>query len=274
MPDPTARPDHLPDFSNPPLNEVVMGIQFDPLPGYKQIFAGQIWDLFRDRYPNVQEQPLLAPAFETFGLPSTGFQPPIRLLTGAPHCRFWFKAPEDDQLIQFQEDRLLHNWRKVGGGTNHYPRFEAMIASFADEIGRLQNYLKEFGRQDLNINQCEITYINHIPLTSSDLSLVSDWLAFMNFADRNPDDFSVAFRETIEDDKGLPIGRLTCEAGSAISEDGKNIIALNLTVRGIPKTPAFLRDALDFLALGREIIVTRFTQITTPKAHQAWGRIK
>ena len=61
---------NLADFKAPPLNEVVMGIQFQPVPGYQQIRALEVWQLFREQFPVVQEQLPLNPQFETFGLPS------------------------------------------------------------------------------------------------------------------------------------------------------------------------------------------------------------
>src|SRR4051794_5656712 len=106
------RPTHLPDFRKPPLNEVVLGIQFNPVPGYSQIYAGEVWGLFRARFPQVQEMPALPPNFETFGIPQ-GPQIGFNVLAGASHDRFWFLSPAGEQLIQFQMDRLLHNWRKV-----------------------------------------------------------------------------------------------------------------------------------------------------------------
>src|SRR4051794_13517866 len=64
-----TRPETLPDFCTPPLNEVVVGVQFTPARGYQQIRAGEVWALFRSIFPKVEEFPALPPMFETFGLP-------------------------------------------------------------------------------------------------------------------------------------------------------------------------------------------------------------
>ncbi len=266
-----ARPDHLPDFRNPPLNEVVLGVQFNPPQGYQQIFAGEVWNLFRKEFPNVEEQLPIAPAFETFGLPSKGIQ--LGFSTGATHDRFWFLRPDGDELIQFQQDRLLHNWRKVGDETNVYPRFESMIKRFRDELNLLEGYMSGLTPQALSINQCEISYINHIAPLDDQALVASDWIRFVNFDKREPDDFSLAFREVIHDADNSPQGRLICDASLGIKADRRQVIVLTLTVRGAPKEST-LASSLEFLALGRDVIVRKFAELTTDEAHMKWGRVR
>lgn len=265
------RPDHLPDFRNPPLNEVVLGVQFSPPKGYHQINAGGVWNLFRAEFPKVEEQPPIAPAFETFGLPSKGKQ--LGFITGASHDRFWFLRPDGDELIQFQQDRLLHNWRKVGDQKNEYPRFESMIKRFRGELVQLQGCLNDLEPQTLSINQCEISYINHIAPEADQGIKASDWLRFVTYGDKEPDDFTTSFREVIHDEDGKPQGRLTCEASTGIKPDGSRIIVMNLTVRGAPKG-VDIESALEFLAKGRDLIVCRFAELTTAAAQKKWGRIR
>lgn len=265
-----ARPDHLPDFRNPPLNEAVLGVQFNPPHGYQQIYAGEVWNLFRQEFPKVAEHPPIAPAFETFGLPSKGAQ--LGFITGATHDRFWFLRPDGDELIQFQQDRLLHNWRKVGDETNAYPRFESMMERFRNELVQLEGYMNGLTPQALSINQCEISYINHIAPSDGQNLLVSDWLRFVDFRN-DPDDFSLAFREVIHDADKRPQGRLTCEATLAIKANRQRVIQLTLTVRGAPREDT-IASALEFLTKGREKIVCRFAELTTDKAHEKWERIR
>lgn len=268
------RPEGLPDFKAPPLNEVVLGVQFAPPTGYQQIRAGEVWALFRDNYPIVQEQPPLAPSFETFGLPHQHFAiPQISFASGGTHDRFWFLSPDSAQLIQFQQDRLLHNWRKVGDGSNGYPRFESMIENFRSELHRFEEYASSLSPQRLSINQCEITYINHIVIDGREGKTYSNWLRFVNFEGNAPDDFRVGFRDVIRDKKGKPYGRFICEANSGMLPNGKEIIVLSLSVRGAP--PGTNIDAaLDFLSVGREVIVRKFAELTTEQAHLKWERVK
>lgn len=265
------RPADLPDFESPPLSEVVIGIQFNPPRGYQQINACGVWEMFSDEFPRVEEREPLAPAFETFGLPARGAQ--LNLKSGPTHDRFWFMRPDGYELIQFQQDRLLHNWRKLGAEENEYPRFETMMGRFYEEVQKLEKYVDGLSSQSLLINQCEITYVNHIPFENADGKNASYWLRFVDFGDNEPEDFSLSFREIIPDDEGQPQGRLTSDFKIGVTQDGRRVIAMTLTARGAPKHQT-LDSAIDFLTKGRALIVSRFSELTTDQAHKEWGRIK
>jgi uncharacterized protein (TIGR04255 family) len=265
------RPADLPDFGNPPINEVVLGVQFSNPVGYSQIHAGKVWELFQKDYPNVEEYMPLAPVFETFGpqIPSFGNQ--LSFVDGPLHDRYWFLNEHRDELIQFQQDRILHNWRKVGDHSNQYPRFERMMEKFTEELRKLEGYFSTLAPQQLQISQCEISYINHIAPASKESLNLSDWLSFVRFGSKHPQSLNLNFRETVVDANGEPCARMTCEIGEVLRLDGQRAISLSLTVRGAPKSSTS-SSALDFLVDGRASIVKRFTELTTPEAHKAWER--
>lgn len=251
---------------------MVLGIQFSPPKGYQQIHAGGVWELFRNEYPEVQEQQPLPPAFETFGLPhQRSLLPQISFATGASHDRFWFLRPGGEELIQFQQDRLLHNWRKVNDEASSYPRFESMLESFNAEAHKLQRFLATLAPQNLHVTQCEISYVNQIKVSGLKDEVHSDWLRFLTFGKNKPDDFSITLREVIRDESQNPHGRITCEAASAVLPSGEEVIQLTLIVRGAPKSTD-IESALDFLKMGRLLIVQRFTDLTTDMAHKRWER--
>lgn len=266
-----TRPADLPEFDNPPLNEVVLGIQFDPPKGYQQIYAGEVWKLYRKDFPHVQEQPALPPTFETFG-PTRAASINFKIESGASHDRFWFISEDGSQLIQFQSDRILHNWRKTTTSNPNYPRFERICDGFMKEAMTLEAYLLSLGNPALVVRQCEVTYINHIPMSRSESHKIADWLSYLQF-DREPDDLSCAFRQVIRSASGQPVGRLICEAVTAMDEKGGPFVRFSLTVRGVPDAPT-VASAIEFLTKGREIIVRTFTDMTTESAHQAWRRVQ
>jgi uncharacterized protein (TIGR04255 family) len=265
-----SRPPNLPEFGKPPLNEVVLGVQFDSPVGYQQIQAWEVWRLFSDDFPKVQALPPLPPSFETFGpqAPLFSFGP----ITGPMHNRFWFTSKTGDEVIQFQNDRLLHNWRKVGDQSSEYPRFDTIVTKFRREASILEEFFQTINHKTLQIRQCEVSYVNHIRDTSSEQLKISDWLNFLSFPVSEPDDFSVSFRKTIRSDKGEPRGRLTCESATAVEQGGRHFISLTLAARGAPEQPS-MDSALEFLRRGRDVIVTTFAEITTDSAHKAWERI-
>lgn len=266
------RPADLPDFGKPPINEAVLGVQFSSPLGYTQIRAGEVWDLFKSNYPQHEEHMPLAPVFETFGVHSA---PPVNqfeFFNGPLHDRYWFLSQDRDELIQFQQDRLLHNWRKVGDGSNGYPRFDTMIEKFTGELRRFEAYIAQLAPQALQINQCEISYINHIAPTDK-LPKASDWLRFLQLNGNDVYGLNMSFRETISKGEEVPLARLICEVGEAIYPDGRRLIALTFTVRGAPRNST-VQSAAEFLEDGRNIIVRKFTELTTASAHKEWERIK
>jgi uncharacterized protein (TIGR04255 family) len=267
------RPADLPEFKKPPLNEVVVGVQFESPQGYRKILAKEVWDIFREEYPTLQEQAPLPPSFETFGPPhfSGNRAAMFSLSTQAPHDRFWFLRTEEDELIQFQQDRFLHNWR-TRSQIQEYPRFESIARKFYDEFNKLSNYMSAIGSQRLNINQCEISYFNHIKLDPDSNKDFSAWLNFLSFTKNQPDDFSIVFREVIKSNDDKPHGRLYVEAALAYLPDGNDVILLTFSVRGAPSSSG-IESAMNFFSMGRNIIVRRFAQLTTEQAHKKWERV-
>jgi uncharacterized protein (TIGR04255 family) len=269
------RPKHLPDFEAPPLNEVMLGVQFAVPENYRQIMAGEVWNLFRDKYPRVRELPALPPVFETFGRPSSLSLPSqFSLAAGVIHPRFWFSRDDGEEIIQFQPDKLLHNWCKSGNDSNAYPHFELISLRFKDELTELQHYMESLAPQALSINQCEIGYVNHIRFDAAKGDDLSTWLRFLDFPKDFPDSFAISFSEVLNDrDPPSPWGRLYIEASLIHLSGGIRVIVLALTVKGAPLQPD-IDSALDFLARGRKVIVQRFAELTTDKAHEIWRRVK
>ena len=81
------RPKDLPEYDNPPINEVVLGVQFSTPEGYRQIYADEIWKLFKDKFPKVEEKEALPPIL--VGAPRAGHIK-LGIISGASHDRFWF----------------------------------------------------------------------------------------------------------------------------------------------------------------------------------------
>lgn len=274
MPEIMSRPDNLPDYQNPPLNEVVLGVQFAPAQGYQQIRAGEVWELYRANFPFVEEQPPLPPAFETFGLPFQANAFNFGLVAGAMHDRFWFLSQNKEELIQFQQDRLLHNWRKVTDRDNTYSRFEKIIVDFETELHCLERYFDGISPQRLKCNQAEISYTNHISLDrEGSPSHAGDWLRIFNFGDYEPDDVSLVARRALRDSTGTPYGRMIYEVSTASIPGAGRLLVVTLMVRGAPLDSS-IASALDFLKRGRDVIVEEFTSITTDSAHELWRRVR
>lgn len=264
------RPAHLPDFDNPPLNEVVLGVQFGSIAGYNLIRAGEVWNLYRDRYPVVQNQPPMPPQFETFG-DAPGTQG-ITFQFGNPaeHPRFWFLTETGHDLIQFEATRLLHNWRQIDGLGGVYPRFEKMAEDFRSELMQLESFAKALSGEPLSITQVELSYINRI-YTDTDGS--GDWpFNYLSFVSppSAPEAGGGAFQFVLRDRNG-PIARHYIEYGTARDASGQGFIALSQTIRGAPRE-ATIGSGLDFIRDARQFIVESFARMTTAEAHRKWER--
>jgi uncharacterized protein (TIGR04255 family) len=216
------------------------------------------------------DQQRLDPSFEVFGVQNLVH--PVRFTLGTPPPnRALFIDSQKTELLQFQSDRFVRNWRKNPGATE-YPRYEALRDRFEKDF----KILLEVLRSEPKINQCELTYVNHIDLgNSGDLEL-SDVLA--PFCGTNSDTFlsaregsQVNMRYVMRaEDVSKPIGRLHI-AAEQIALPNKNLVTITLTSRGEPVGPG-LAGLLSFLDLARNWIVRGFTSVTTPKMHKHWGR--
>ncbi len=265
-----TRPAHLPDYANPPLDEVVLGVQFGALPGYTSVFAHEVWELFQPNYPLVSEHPLLMPSFESFG--GGNPQPNVQFQMGpAPiGSRQWFATKEGNDLIQFQPDRFLANWRKQPR-PQEYPRFEGIAEDFETNLRSLDRYSSERFKTPIAVNQCEVSYINIIPVR--EFSDANRWFKLWDHGEIAIENLNINFDEAVKDDVGRPFARLKHHIQSVFASDGDHkAFRLSLTFTGKPANSE-IEGAMAFIREGRERIVERFAQITTNEAQQSWGRI-
>lgn len=278
---PPKRPTDLPDFETPPVTEVVLGIQFDPIVGFTSAHAGLVWQRFRDQFPRVEDKAPLDAVHEEFGEPKPNIAPFRWELLDRPVApRTWFLNNSGTQLVQLQRDRIVHNWRKVGQG-DIYPRYETIKTAFQSDVRKLEDALTDCGLGAMRPNQWEITYVNHVALPLHEHAqtfgqvegLIAPWNGIYSdqFLDQ-PEDLQLSARYCIRDDSGQAIGRLHIALQPGVRrEDERHILILTLTARGRPLEPtsAFAFEGLD---IGRLQIVRGFTSITTPSAHHIWGR--
>ena len=270
----------LPDFSDPPVTEVALSVQFDTLSALRTPQLGLLWQDFRDRFPVTEEHPLLDSVIERFGVRPTG-RGAVRfeMLPRPPVPRCWFLNNDGTELIQVQQDRFVRNWRKVGD-VSTYPRYEKSLRpAFEADLKHFQAVLQREKLGDLKPNQCEVTYVNHIAADHGwqkhgDIGEVVTVFQ-RSFSDSFlgiPEDAGLRLRFLIPDQEGKPIGRLhiAIEPGYR-SNDNKPLFIMKLTARGAPCGNG-INGVLGFMDLGRQWVVRGFASITTPKMHKLWGR--
>lgn len=270
----------LPDFRNPPVMEVLAGVTFEPLVGFHAAHFGLLWSKFRDRFPKTEEHAPLEPAFETFGQrdPMRG-KLQVQMVENPPLPRCWFLTQDGERLLQVQQDRFIHNWRKVGTGAA-YPRFEQIRGTFKSEFEEFVSFVSTEKLGDLHVIQCEVTYVNHIIAgegwdTFADVANVFRvWnRAEPNSFIGNPEQLQFAVPYAIPNNEGVPVGRLHIEVTPAFrNADRRSLFRVSLTARGLPLGEG-VDGVLNFFEVGREWIVRGFAEVTTPHMHRIWERL-
>jgi uncharacterized protein (TIGR04255 family) len=151
----------LPHFDDPPVVETVLGVEFVPLEKWHIPHFGLFWHDIRGEYPRFEVQPPLASPIEKFGQEAG---PPQRLaleMLTHPPVRCWFIDRSEKRLLQVQNDRFIHNWRKAGS-VETYPHYENIRPLFEREWERFCLFLKSHDLGTPEVRQCEVTYVNHI----------------------------------------------------------------------------------------------------------------
>jgi uncharacterized protein (TIGR04255 family) len=274
------RPPNLPDFKRPPVSEVVLSVQFRALEAFGNAHAGLLWHKFRREYPDHSEQSPLQPVFETFGsaqrsAANRGLQ--IETLLSPPMSRFWFLEADGRELIQVQQDRFIHNWRKRGD-EQLYPRYETIRERFGQEIRTFERFVQEEMLGDLKPNQCEVTYINVIEFADETepfraLQRVTPlWAGQLSEHSELEFDSNTIGCRCILRESDRPIGRIHARfvpAHRALDE--RPVVRLEITARARP-TEESLPSAFSLLDRERQEIVRFFAAVTTPEMHQLWER--
>lgn len=279
----TSTESRLPEFLQPPLAEVVLTVQFEKIEGFRTVHAGLLWDRLRQElqsFEHVEEHPPVEQAIELPGV--GGFRPPeVRVeVVDLPQLpRLFFLTRDKTQLIQFQADRLSHNWRKVGG-TETYPSYEKIRPAFETELRLLERFLGDQKLGALSPTQCEISYINHIVASGDDPGeiavgrVLSFWPAgYRAVAGCETEDVSLNLRHIIRDERGDFSGRLIATVKPAIRRSDKRpLLIFELIARGRPMGDG-VQGALRFIDKGRDLLREAFDSMTSEEMHRLWGRI-
>ena len=264
----------IPRFDRPPVYETVLGLQFNPLKGFSIPHYGLYWGVIRGDYPTYEVHPPLSPAVERFGSELRKNAKAGIEIVPVPDIRTWFLNSDGTILLQVQKDRFLQNWRKAQEG-DVYPHYDQLKPKYLQEWRTFCRFLEDLGIERPDVNQCEVTYVNHIdvdlgPRRYGELqTVVSCWSGKSsgNFLS-DPESVSFNSRYLLPEGKG----RLHVTLQPAIRRsDAKEILRLNLTVRGRPKSSE-ANDIAEWLDLGHEWVVRSFADVTTEEMHKIWGR--
>lgn len=267
-------PSALPEYENPPLVEVVFGIQFEEIQKLLLPYIGSFWEkIGKVEFPECQEMPPLPQTIEyehpTPQQPTQKF----KLFNKPPLPRIFFINKKQDELIQLQRDRFLRNWRKLDEGTE-YPRYKDLFPRFKKGWEAFIDFVNNLNIGPVKVNQYELTYVNHITKGEawSKLKDIENVFPDMLFTADNqflPVPEEMTWNKVYRLPKGT--SRLHVSMRQALNKETQEpILVLNLTSRG------FMENGLDdWFNTAHEWIVRGFTDLTgSDIQNKVWRRIK
>lgn len=267
----------LPDFTQPPVDETALSIQFAPVPGFNIPHFGLFFGKVRGDYPTFEVQQPIANVTEQPGPVVRSRQQVGLQLLSLPEVRCWFIDKPGNRLIQVQHDRFVHNWRRVKGD-EEYPRYPKIRGWLEREWTRFCEFLASENLEPPKINQCEVTYVNNIEYEKgwTGYGELDKVIATLATPERKSNAFlppperinmQVTYRPEEQN-----AGRLYVSFVPVIRmRDGKEVLQMTLTARGAPQSPS-TEDAFRWLDMGRRWVVRGFSDFTTKEMHKVWGK--
>ncbi|MCG3125777.1 MAG: hypothetical protein CHACPFDD_00604 [Phycisphaerae bacterium] len=264
----------LPDYDSPPVIEVVCGFQFAPLDRFLATSFGLLWERFRAEYPICEQHPPLVQVTERLGQPIAE-ESQVEFSSEFPLPRIFFVHRSPCWLIQVQNDRFLHNWRKQDEA-DAYPRFPEVFGKFWAAWEQFLRFCDDEKLGTPRLNQLEVTYINHVVQGEGWDGMDTIGGVFPDIGWRTPRSFlptlesvnwtaSFALPETT--------GRLHASVRHAVRRrDSRAVLLCELTARGLPRR--LDHDSVrNWFQLGREWIVRGFADLTGERIQtEIWKR--
>ena len=268
-----GRDPDLPDFEKPPVVETLLSVQFEKLTAMQTMHLGLFGREMQDSFPKAKEDFPIPPVIEQFseGSPQ-GVRVQFQAMEAPSLPRLLLFNTAGTELIQIQNDRFIKNWRQPDE-QHKYPHYDPVIKpAFERDFQKFQDFLTQEKLGPLKINQCEVTYVNHIVsgISWQELGNIGKIFAFWNELAAplaRPENFDIRVRFPITDENDQRVGRLHVEVQPALrATDGRPMYVVNLTARGQ------LGSGFEFFDVGRRWIVQAFEKLTTQNMHLVWEK--
>ncbi len=250
----------LPEYDNPPVLEVVAGVQFERVILQTGHF-GRFWDIVREEFPTSHDAP---------PLPDTGEGFTLEILPLPPLRRMMLISADNHYVIQLQDSRFHLNWRKTKN-SDEYPRYPNIFAKFEGFWNELVTFATSIGLGSVKPKMYELTYVNHIDATARDFATnvarsvkMYKWEGVRPEFLPQPTSLSAMWQFTLPEGKGNLNANL-----SHARRDQDDIVVLNMGCVGSASAAYDLRN---WFETAHEWIVRGFTDLTTEEAHTKWGR--
>lgn len=266
-----------PQFSDPPVVETALGVQFDELSKMTASHLGLYYSLIRDQFPIAQDQSRLPFITELFPARPALPEFKLQLVNAKPVERVWFTSKTNsgdpgDQLIQLQPDRFGFNWRKSHDGAS-YPSFSHHQPVWHQEFARFSEFCHQEGLGEVKPNLCEVVYVNHI-VPPEGRSAIEDFALIFPDLTWGPGSGWLPAPERVALNRVFVIGenqgRLYAEASIGSTKDKGDIIVLKMVGRVICKDGLNVADSL---RLAHDWVVKGFECLTDATVRkERWGQ--
>jgi len=259
----------LPSFKTPPVIELVAGVQFERPIGFRTLDLLDIWNGFggKRKFPQYQEMPPLTPLLpENVHVFNFENIPQLR--------RIWFEGEDGDALIQIQQDRLIHNWRKISekNSKQKYPRYNTIIKNFFDYFDAFHEVLRKKNIKEVPPSYLELTYVNKIDCPEEGLTNIGDIFnnAIWRSAEKDfpePHQFQQEWVYQVPD---MPIRISANITTKQSTRDGNFSIQYQLTAKG-PFNETLRENMREWYDMAHLWLLHGFVNTTTHKMHKLWG---
>jgi uncharacterized protein (TIGR04255 family) len=276
------RPANLPQWENPPLDEVAISVQFNDIPGFKAVHYGLLAERFRIfGLTQYEDKAPINPSFEVFGKRVAPVQFQLQAVD-ALLPRVWYMSEDKHRLVQVQPDKFVYNWRKVEGAGD-YPRFDKVVLpEFLERCQAFEVFVAEQRLPALALSQCELSYFNIIEVEEGEtyhdaFTRIFRFWAYQNNPDAlndgasiEKDSVNLTLSHVLKAADGSPLARIHTNVAAA-ERRNQRVIRFALIFRA-PWTNAVNMPLMQFFAEGREAIARLFDAMITDQMHTAWGR--
>src|SRR5207247_3706561 len=149
------------DWKRPPIIEVVLGIQFAPLPKFNNGHLGWFWREVKADYPNATDAAPIDTVVEGFGDEPEFEFPGIKFGMVRGDSRLRMTSADGSRMVQVQNGWLVVNWVKAGDASP-YPGYPQVLAEFQRVLGAFGKFVAAESLGEVVPNLWEATYIDHI----------------------------------------------------------------------------------------------------------------
>ena len=202
-------------------------------------------------------------------MPDVGEAFGVSILVMPPLRRTFLATSTTEYVIQLQDSRFHHNWRKLSPSVV-YPRFPAVFSRFLKAWGLFSDFVKRQGIEEPKPSRYELTYVNEIEVLGSirieQAVKLFDWNNIAAKFLPVPQATNMAWSFPLPEAKG----NMNVSTNRLTKLDGRSAVLLTLACSGPSANESYSLD--EWFETAHQWIVRGFTDLTTPEAHQIWNR--